>query len=84
MKRKGTLLDFWSKRHKSEVSIDLFPSQLDENTSENNNPLSINIFQSSISQNDLQNAQNSDAPYQDSEDLFPSMELENDFFKYQC
>ena len=28
MKRKGTLLDFCSKRHKPEDSIELFPSQL--------------------------------------------------------
>ena len=49
MKRKGTLLDFWSKRHKPGVSIELFPSQVDDNVSENNHPHSVNLFQSPMS-----------------------------------
>ena len=68
MKRKGTLLDFWSKRHKPGVSIELFPSQVDDSASENNYSPSVNLFQSPMLEASNANSADFDAPYQDSEE----------------
>ena len=76
MKRKGTLLDFWSKRHKPDASIELFASQIDDNISENNHPPSINLFQSPMFAANRGHSMGSDVGYQDSDDLFPCMELD--------
>ena len=61
MKRKVTLLDFRSKRHEPQISIELFPSQVDDSVSENNHPPSVNLFQPPMSEASNANCVDSDS-----------------------